>query len=303
MVLGITRKLENECPSGNVYARNSNCFMEASKNKDSSKRHKTSDNSNVQEGGIITETKGNQAKKNQRPSVFKVVKQNITARQVAEFYGINVKHNGMACCPFHDDKTPSMKLDKRYYCFGCHATGDAVDFVSNLFQIGKLEAAKQIAEDFHLDYDRSTKHSRDKPATAEQKREMEMRQLIKDFRRWRSKTLSDLSGDYRLLTEKAERYQPTDREAPFPSRFIEAVSDRERVEFYIGLLEQAPREAQLEFYVNERAAIERLHRKVAIPAEMRDSVRIKLKDKLKLLQPQQGKCEPKVVSHNKAAAL
>ena len=82
-----------------------------------------------------------------------------------------------------------------------------------------------------------------------------------------------------------------------------AVSDRERVEFYIGLLEQAPREAQLEFYVNERAAIERLHRKVAIPAEMRDSVRIKLKDKLKLLQPQQGKFEPKVVSHNKAAAL
>ena len=75
------------------------------------------------------------------------------------------------------------------------------------------------------------------------------------------------------------------------------------MEFYIGLLEQAPREAQFELYVNERAAIERLHRKVAIPAEMRDSVRIKLKDKLKLLQSQQGKFEPKVVSHNKAAAL
>ena len=252
---------------------------------------------------IITETKGNQSKTIQRPSVFQVVKQNITARQVAEFYGINVKHNGMACCPFHDDKTPSMKLDERYYCFGCHATGDAVDFVSNLFQIGKLEAAKQIADDFHLVYDRSTKHSRDKPATTEQKKEWEMRQLIKDFRQWRSKTLSDLSGDYRLLTEKAERYHPTDREAPFPSRFIEAVNDRERVEFYIGLLEQAPREAQLELYVNERTAIERLHRKVAIPAEMRDSIRIKLKDKLKLLQSQQGKCEPKAVSHHKAAAL
>ena len=49
--------------------------------------------------------------------VFRVVKDNVTARQVAEYYGMKIGRNGMVCCPFHDDKHPSMKLDKRYYCF------------------------------------------------------------------------------------------------------------------------------------------------------------------------------------------
>ena len=29
----------------------------------------------------------------------------------------------MACCPFHDDKHPSMKVDRRFHCFGCQADG------------------------------------------------------------------------------------------------------------------------------------------------------------------------------------
>ena len=41
----------------------------------------------------------------------------------------------MACCPFHSDKSPSMKLDERYYCFGCGATGDAVDLTAKLFEM------------------------------------------------------------------------------------------------------------------------------------------------------------------------
>ena len=47
-------------------------------------------------------------------NVFEAVKQSVTTRQAAEHYGIRVGRNGMACCPFHNDKTPSMKLDRRY---------------------------------------------------------------------------------------------------------------------------------------------------------------------------------------------
>ena len=53
-------------------------------------------------------------------NVFEAVREAVTARQVAEFYGIKIRRN-MACCPFHPDRTPSMKLDKRYHCFGCGA--------------------------------------------------------------------------------------------------------------------------------------------------------------------------------------
>ncbi len=47
----------------------------------------------------------------------------------------------MACCPFHNDKTPSLKLDRRYHCFGCGADGDVIDFAAALYGLGKKEAA------------------------------------------------------------------------------------------------------------------------------------------------------------------
>lgn len=48
-------------------------------------------------------------------NIFQKVKERVTARQVAEKYGLKVRQNGMACCPFHNDKHPSMKIDRNYY--------------------------------------------------------------------------------------------------------------------------------------------------------------------------------------------
>ncbi len=45
-------------------------------------------------------------------SVFTVVKDNVTAKDVAVMYGMKINRSGLACCPFHNDKTPSMKIDK-----------------------------------------------------------------------------------------------------------------------------------------------------------------------------------------------
>ena len=86
-------------------------------------------------------------------NVFEAVKQSVTTRQAAEHYGIHVNRNGMACCPFHNDKTPSMKLDRRYHCFGCGADGDVIDFTATLYGLGKKEAAVQLAQDFGLSYE------------------------------------------------------------------------------------------------------------------------------------------------------
>ena len=60
----------------------------------------------------------------------------------------------MACCPFHDDKNPSMKLNEEYfYCFGCGATGDVIDFTARLYNLSPKEAAEKLAQDFGLAYD------------------------------------------------------------------------------------------------------------------------------------------------------
>ena len=61
----------------------------------------------------------------------------------------------MVCCPFHDDRHPSMKLNEDYfYCFGCGATGDVVDFTARLLDLSAYEAAQRLAADFGLDTSR-----------------------------------------------------------------------------------------------------------------------------------------------------
>lgn len=84
-------------------------------------------------------------------TLFETVKQAVTTKQAAVSYGLVVDAHGMALCPFHEDHHPSLKLDRRYYCFGCHATGDVIDFTARLFGTGKKSAVMKLAQDFGID--------------------------------------------------------------------------------------------------------------------------------------------------------
>lgn len=81
---------------------------------------------------------------------FTQVKSQVTTRQAAERYGVPVNRSGMAYAPFHDDCHPSMKIDERFYCFGCHTTGDVIDFTAKLFDLSLYDAAKKLANDFNI---------------------------------------------------------------------------------------------------------------------------------------------------------
>lgn len=84
-------------------------------------------------------------------NLFESVKAAVTLRQAAEHYGLKVSRNNMVCCPFHDDRNPSMKLNENYfYCFGCGAKGDVIDFVERLFNLSSYEAAQKLAVDFGI---------------------------------------------------------------------------------------------------------------------------------------------------------
>jgi DNA primase len=51
------------------------------------------------------------------------------------------------CCPFHDDRKPSFVVTDDvglYYCHGCHASGDVIDFVRAIHRCGFLDAVKHI---------------------------------------------------------------------------------------------------------------------------------------------------------------
>ena len=82
---------------------------------------------------------------------FEAVKAAVTPRMAAERYGLPIQQGGMVCCPFHADRTPSMKLNEDYfYCFGCGATGDVIDLAARLFDLSKYEAVQKLAADFGI---------------------------------------------------------------------------------------------------------------------------------------------------------
>ena len=84
-------------------------------------------------------------------NIYESIKAAISVKQAAEHYGLKVSRNGMACCPFHNDRHPSLKLNEEYFfCFGCGAKGDVIDFVARLFDLNSYEATQRLAADFGI---------------------------------------------------------------------------------------------------------------------------------------------------------
>ncbi len=48
-------------------------------------------------------------------TIYETIKAAISVKQAAEHYGLKVNRNGMACCPFHNDRHPSLKLNEDYF--------------------------------------------------------------------------------------------------------------------------------------------------------------------------------------------
>ena len=163
-------------------------------------------------------------------NVFEAVKQSVTTRQAAEHYGIRVNRNGMACCPFHNDKTPSMKLDKRFHCFGCGADGDVIDFVAALYGLGKKEAAAQLASDFGLAYEDW------KPPGRARKPKPRQKSPEEQFREAKAHCFRVLADYLHLLRVWKTDYAPHSPEEAFHPRFVEALQKQAHVEYLLDVL-------------------------------------------------------------------
>ena len=81
---------------------------------------------------------------------FQQIRQAVDIEEVARWLGLEV-HNKKTRCPFHNDKTPSLSFTKDHFkCFGCDASGDAIDLMARLRNVSVTEAAQQISEVFHV---------------------------------------------------------------------------------------------------------------------------------------------------------
>lgn len=78
-----------------------------------------------------------------------------------------------ACCPFHNEKSPSFTVsqDKQFYhCFGCGANGNAISFVMEYDKLEFVDAIEELASMLNLDVPREQGGSSGPQRTAEQKR-------------------------------------------------------------------------------------------------------------------------------------
>ncbi len=65
--------------------------------------------------------------------------------------------NYTACCPFHEEKTPSFSVSQEkqfYYCFGCGAGGNAIGFLMEYDRLGFPQAVETLADSIGLEVPR-----------------------------------------------------------------------------------------------------------------------------------------------------
>lgn len=80
-----------------------------------------------------------------------VIRTGVSSQQIAELYGYRVDRDGYISCPFHREKTPSLKLHKSgWYCYGCGKGGSVIDFVMQHDECTFIDAVKAIDQYLQL---------------------------------------------------------------------------------------------------------------------------------------------------------
>ena len=186
-------------------------------------------------------------------NIFQKMKERVTARQVAERYGLKVCRNGMACCSFHNDKHPSMKIDRNYYCFACGAKGDAVNYVAVLFGLSQFEAAKKINDDFSLGISIENTGIRRKQNSGVREKEKiptkeERIQFVqKKIGGWVKDAADVLLRYLRWIEFWKKFYKPESVEEEWNPLFVEALQNESKISYLLDMLMFGTDEEVLDF--------------------------------------------------------
>ena len=192
-------------------------------------------------------------------TIFEIVRRSVSLREAAELYGIEIGRNGMACCPFHDDKNPSLKLNEDYfYCFGCGATGDVIDFTARLYDLTRREAAEKLAHDIGLNYSGHAPPGR---------RYVRQKTEAQKFREDRERSIRVLKDYHQMLQKWEAAYPPKSPEEELHPRFKEAVQKKSYVGFLLDFFREYSREEHKQWIAEHLSEIDDLERRVKFMAD------------------------------------
>ena len=131
----------------------------------------------------------------------KQITSTLKMRDVAEFYGFKVNKSGFMCCPFHKEKTASLKIydgDRGFSCFGCNTNGSVIDFVMKLFEMDFQQAIRKIDYDFNLGLFKKLS-IKEKHAILRQQEERERQKLFEELAEEYSKEQRQHIRNYRFM--------------------------------------------------------------------------------------------------------
>ena len=187
-------------------------------------------------------------------NVFEAVKQSVTTKQAAEQYGFSLSRYDKMICPFHSDRIPSMKVDKRFHCFGCGADGDVIDFTAKLYGFDAKSAAEKMAADFRIPYEQSD-------CLQPKKRSVSKKPEERRYCEMEEKCVRVLAYYDHLLRQWERNYAPQAAGEPWHPLFVEALQQRDRIGYLLDVLMCDP--------VEERATVVRDYEKEVMQLEQR----------------------------------
>ena len=191
--------------------------------------------------------------------IYSQIKKQVSTREVAEHYGYKVSRNGMMRCPFHDDRNPSMKVDKNFICFGCQEKGDVIRFASKLFGLPPHDAAGKLIEDMGLTVFAENRPEVQPGIRQKAKRERTEKQ---QFERAVNRVYNVFCDYFHLLNRWAEEHAPrSPTEDPHPL-FVEAMHKRDYVEYLLDLLLYGSREDKAFVLIDKGKEVNDLERRI-----------------------------------------
>lgn len=155
--------------------------------------------------------------------LFTQIKMAVSVKEAAEYYGLEVNRGSMIRCPFHADRTPSMKLNEEYfYCFGCGAHGDVIDLAARLFNLSGYDAAKKLATDFGMTEQKPSILARLQRGASQAETERRCFRVL---------------GDYlQILQDWKEHCAPQSPEDAIDPRYVEACHMLDRIGNMLDIL-------------------------------------------------------------------
>ena len=191
--------------------------------------------------------------------IYSAIKEQVSTREVAEHYGYKVSRNGMMRCPFHEDRNPSMKVDRNFICFGCQEKGDVIRFASKLFGLPPYDAAGKLIEDMGLTVFAENRPEVQPGIRQKAKRERTEKQ---QFEQAVDRIYNIFCDYFHLLNRWAEEHAPRSPTEDLHPLFVEAMHKRDYVEYLLDLLLYGSREDKAFVLIDKGKGVNELEKRI-----------------------------------------